>query len=115
MSSYEYAVQQARREIANALIANSHLSPQLEALQGRVQALEKAAVISRTRLRNGLKDYFAGADAQRELYIEERQWIELQLKQAVNTLNLYKALGGAWDEAPQAKAKAAYAPSSAAR
>jgi len=113
MSAYEYAVQQALRETANALIADSHLGPQLEAQQGRVQALEKVAAISRTRFRNGLEDYFAGADAQRELYLEQRQWIELQLKQAVNLVNLYKALGGGWDEAPQAQAAAAAAAASA--
>lgn len=100
MASYEYAVQQALRETANALIADSHLRPQIAAQQARVQALDKVASISRTRFRNGLEDYFAGADSQRELYIEQRQAIELQLKQAVNTVNLYKALGGGWDDAP---------------
>jgi cellulose synthase (UDP-forming) len=93
-------VQQALRETANALIADSHLRPQIEAQQARVQALGKVASISRTRFRNGLEDYFAGADAQRELYLEQRQSIELQLKQAVNTVNLYKALGGGWDDMP---------------
>jgi cellulose synthase (UDP-forming) len=100
MASYEYAVQQALRETANALIADSHLRPQIVAQQARVQALDKVASISRTRFRNGLEDYFAGADAQRELYLERRQAIELQLKQAVNTVNLYKALGGGWDDMP---------------
>jgi cellulose synthase (UDP-forming) len=98
MAAYEYAVQQALRETASALIADSHLRPQIEAQQARVQALGRVASISRTRFRNGLEDYFAGADAQRELYLEQRQGIELQLKQAVNTVNLYKALGGGWDD-----------------
>lgn len=109
MAGYEYAVQQALRETANALIADSHLRPQLEAQQARVLSLQRVAAISRTRFRNGLEDYFAGADAQRELYIEQRQWIELQLKQAVNTVSLYKALGGGWEDAP-APVAAATAP-----
>jgi cellulose synthase (UDP-forming) len=96
MASYEYAAQVAFRETANALIADDHMRPQLEAQHARVQALEKVASISRTRFRGGLEDYFSSQDAQRELYAEQQQLIEMQLKQAVNMVNLYKALGGGW-------------------
>jgi cellulose synthase (UDP-forming) len=96
MASYESAAQVAFRETANALIAGDHLRPQLEAQQLRVQSLEKVASISRTRFRSGLEDYFSSQDAQRELYSEQQQLIELQLKEAVNMVNLYKALGGGW-------------------
>jgi cellulose synthase (UDP-forming) len=96
MASYEYAAQVAFRETANALIADDHMRPQLEAQHARVQALEKVASISRTRFRGGLEDYFSSQDAQRELYSEQQQLIEMQLKQAVNMVNLYKALGGGW-------------------
>ena len=96
MASYEYAAQVAFKETANALIAEDHLRPQLEAQQARVQSLEKVASISRTRFRGGLEDYFSSQDAQRELYAEQQQLIELQLKAAVNVVNLYKALGGGW-------------------
>jgi cellulose synthase (UDP-forming) len=99
MASYESAAQVAFRETANALIAGDHLTPQLEAQQARVQALEKVSSISRTRFRSGLEDYFSSQDAQRELYTEQQQLIELQLKAAVNTVNLYKALGGGWGSA----------------
>jgi cellulose synthase (UDP-forming) len=99
MASYEYAAQVAFRETANALIADDHMRPQLEAQQARVQALEKVASISRTRFRGGLEDYFSSQDAQRELYSEQQQLIEMQLKQAVNMVNLYKALGGGWRSA----------------
>ncbi|WP_295986182.1 hypothetical protein [uncultured Variovorax sp.] len=78
----------------------------------RLQSLQRVAAISRTRFRNGLEDCFAGADAQRELYIEQRQWIELQLKQAVNTASLYKALGGSWEDAPVPNAPVAAAATS---
>lgn len=99
MASYEHAAQMAFRETANALIADDHLRPQLEAQQARVQALEKVANIARTRFRSGLEDYFASQDAQRELYAEQQQLIELQLKEAVNMVNLYKAVGGGWQGA----------------
>ena len=99
MASYEYTAQLAFRETANALIADDHLRPQLEAQQTRVQSLEKVASISRTRFRSGLEDYFSSQDAQRELYAEQQQLIELQLKEAVNRVNLYKALGGGWSSA----------------
>jgi cellulose synthase (UDP-forming) len=99
MASYEYAAQVAFREAASALIAQDHLRPQLDAQTSRVQALEKVANISRTRFRGGLEDYFASQDSQRELYAGQQQLIELQLKGAVNMVNLYKALGGGWSGA----------------
>jgi cellulose synthase (UDP-forming) len=99
MAGYEHRAQQAFRETADALIADSHLRPQLEAQGARVQSLTKVASISHVRFQGGLEDYFSSLDAQRELYNEQRQWIELQLRQAVNTVNLYKALGGGWGEA----------------
>ncbi|SCK27089.1 cellulose synthase (UDP-forming) [Variovorax sp. HW608] len=98
MATYEHAAQQAFRETADALIADSHLRPQLEAEQARVQSLAKVASISQVRFKGGLEDYFSSLDSQRELYNEQIQWIELQLRQAVNTVNLYKALGGGWSE-----------------
>ncbi|MGJ7504561.1 efflux transporter outer membrane subunit [Variovorax sp. ZT5P49] len=108
MAAYEYAVQQALRETANALIADSHLRPQLEAQQARVQSLDKVATISKTRFRSGMEDYFASVDSQRELDAEQRQWVELQLKQSVNMVNLYKALGGGWTPAdPQWRSSSA--------
>ncbi|HSV58278.1 MAG TPA: hypothetical protein VLJ19_05205, partial [Variovorax sp.] len=64
----------------------------------RVLQLERVASISHTRFRTGLENYFASADSQRDLYLERRQAIELQLRQEVNTVNLYKAMGGGWDE-----------------
>lgn len=101
MATYEHAAQQAFRETADALIADSHLRPQLDAQQARVESLTKVASISQMRFQGGLEDYFASLDAQRELYNEQRQWIELQLRKAVNTVNLYKALGGGWSEGPR--------------
>jgi NodT family efflux transporter outer membrane factor (OMF) lipoprotein len=99
MAAYEYAAQMAFRETANALIADSHLRPQLEAQQARVQSLEKVATISGARFRGGMEDYFSSQDAQRELFTEQQQLIELQLKESVNMVNLYKALGGGWADA----------------
>ena len=99
MASYEYAAQVAFREAASALIAHDHLRPQLDAQALRVRALEKVASISRTRFRGGLEDYFSSQDAQRELYAGQQQLIELQLKGAVNMVNLYKAIGGGWSGA----------------
>jgi cellulose synthase (UDP-forming) len=101
MASYESAAQVALRETANALIADDHLRPQLTAQQSRVEALEKVAGIAHTRFRSGLEDYFASQDAQRELHAEQQRLVELQLKQAVNKVNLYKALGGGWGDAQQ--------------
>jgi len=104
MANYEHTAQVAFRETADALIAGDHLAPQLDAQQEQVRTLEKVADISRMRFRSGMEDYFSSQDAQRELYSAQQQLIEMQLRAAVNTVNLYKALGGGWWNAPAATA-----------
>jgi hypothetical protein len=62
--------------------------------------------ISQVRFKEGLDDYISSQDAQRSLYNDQQKLVGLKLDQAVNQVNLYKALGGGWNQAASAKATA---------
>ena len=65
-----------------------------------------------------MDDYISGQGAQRSLCNDQQKLVSPQLDQAVNQVNLYKALGGGWKVAPAANtaglAKAPQRPSAIA-
>jgi NodT family efflux transporter outer membrane factor (OMF) lipoprotein len=98
-AAYEGTVQQAFREVADALAVRDHIVPQLQAQQALVDQSRHVYAISQVRFKEGLDDYIATQDAQRSLYAAQQKLVSLELDQAVNQVNLYKALGGGWNGA----------------
>ncbi|WP_049621758.1 efflux transporter outer membrane subunit [Frateuria defendens] len=97
-AAYEGAVQQAFREVADALATRDHIVPEIKAQQALVDESQHVYAISQVRFKDGLDDYIATQDAQRSLYAAQQKMVSLELDQAVNQVNLYKALGGGWSE-----------------
>ncbi|WP_019467335.1 efflux transporter outer membrane subunit [Dyella japonica] len=108
-AAYEGAVQQAFREVADALAVRDHIVPQLKAQQDLVDQSQHVYAISQVRFKEGLDDYIATQDAQRSLYAAQQKLVSLELDQAVNQVNLYKALGGGWNGAANPPAGVAQA------
>lgn len=96
-AAYEGTVQQAFREVADALAVRDHIVPELKAQQELVDQSQRVYGISQVRFKEGMDDYIATQDAQRSLYAAQQKLVGLQLDQAVNQVNLYKALGGGWN------------------
>jgi NodT family efflux transporter outer membrane factor (OMF) lipoprotein len=96
-AAYEQTVQVAFREVADALAVRDHIVPQLTAQQALVDQSQHVYTISQVRFKEGLDDYTATQDAQRSLYAAQQKLVSLQLDQAINQVNLYKALGGGWN------------------
>lgn len=96
-AAYEGTVQQAFREVADALAVRDHIVPQLQAQQTLVDQSQHVYAISQVRFKEGLDDYIATQDSQRSLYAAQQKLVSLELDQAVNQVNLYKALGGGWN------------------
>jgi len=116
-AAYEDTVQQAFREVADALAVRDHIVPQLQAQQALVDQSQHVYAISQVRFKEGLDDYIATQDAQRSLYAAQQKLVSLELDQAVNQVNLYKALGGGWNGAqgrPTGVAQVASSPPSMA-
>ncbi|MHA6204388.1 efflux transporter outer membrane subunit [Dyella soli] len=109
-AAYEGTVQQAFREVADALAVRDHIVPELKAQQELVDQSQHVYGISQVRFKEGLDDYIATQDAQRSLYAAQQKLVSLQLDQAVNQVNLYKALGGGWSDVRNGTAGVAKAP-----
>ncbi|WP_158543246.1 efflux transporter outer membrane subunit [Dyella psychrodurans] len=102
VAAYEGTVQEAFREVADALVTRDHIVPALKSQAELVDQSQHVYAISQERFKEGLDNYISTEDAQRSLYGAQQQLVSLELAQAVNQVNLYKALGGGWRQAPAA-------------
>jgi multidrug efflux system outer membrane protein len=106
VARYEGAIQTAFREVADALVARAALDEQLQAQQARVEAEQRRYHLSDLRYRKGIDSYLVVLTAQRDLYAAQQLLIQSRLARLSNLADLYRALGGGWQErtAPQAQA-----------
>jgi multidrug efflux system outer membrane protein len=114
---YEQAIENAFREVADALVARATYDQQLEAQVARAKAEQARYDISQSRYQSGIESYLAVLNAQQDLYATQQQLIELRFARLANLAQLYRALGGGWVEgaaaAPAPAPKPAPAPTPA--
>ncbi|WP_367871929.1 efflux transporter outer membrane subunit [Luteolibacter sp. Populi] len=96
VATYEKVIQTAFREVADGLAARTGLAGQIEAYQGLVAAQQKRFDLADARYRQGVDSYFEVLTAQQDLFDARQSLIQLRLARAVNSVGLYKALGGGW-------------------
>lgn len=94
VASYERTVQEAFREVADALAGRRWLDEQVEAQIRGLDAQRAIADLARTRYREGVANYLEVLDAERTLFIEEQVLIQLRRAELENLVSLYIALGG---------------------
>jgi multidrug efflux system outer membrane protein len=98
--AYEATLQQAFREVEDALVAVRTFRVEHEARTRQVVAARKAARLSRARYDGGIVDYLEVLDTERTLFsseLDESATRQLALNAVVQ---LYKALGGGWPTQP---------------
>lgn len=98
LSQYEKTVQNAFKEVADALADRQQWGARLGAQTGMVLATQKAFDLSQARFKAGVDNYLTVLDAQRSLYAAQQTLITLRLAEQTNRVTLWKALGG--QEAP---------------
>ena len=98
VATYQKAIQTAFREVADALDGRETYTTQQVAQVQLVAASSKAYDLSQERYREGIDGYLDVLVSQRLLYTSQQDLIKLQLQHASNTLSLYSALGGGWNE-----------------
>lgn len=98
IAQYERAIQVAFREVSDGLAARGTYTEQLEAQQALVEATDEYYQLADKRYRTGVDNYLTLLDAQRSLFTAQQQLIGDRLNQLVSEVNLYKALGGGWQE-----------------
>jgi multidrug efflux system outer membrane protein len=98
VARYEAAIQVGFREVADALALTGTLARQREAQEALAGAAAKAYELSRVRYEAGRDSYLSALVTQRASYVAQQGLISVRLDEALNRVELYRALGGGWTE-----------------
>jgi multidrug efflux system outer membrane protein len=109
-AQYEKAALNSYREVANALVSVKKLGEARLELEDGVEALTDAAALARSRYDTGLANYLEILNADQQLFDQEIQLAQTRGEEMRAFVELYRALGGGWQE-EQAAAPPGAAPS----
>jgi len=98
IAQYEKAIQTAFSEVNDGLAARTTYVRQVQARHDLVKANQDYYSLAERRYRAGVDNYLTLLDAQRELYVVQQELITDRLDQQVSEVNLFKALGGGWQQ-----------------
>jgi multidrug efflux system outer membrane protein len=99
LAVYQGTVQNAFREVKDALTASRKSAERSSAEQNRVKALRDAHRLADLSYRSGESSLLELLDAERGLLDAELNQVVAQRDQLAATADLFKALGGGWDNA----------------
>ncbi|MDM9560411.1 efflux transporter outer membrane subunit [Bordetella petrii] len=102
VASYEQAIQQAFREVADALAARRWLGEQVRLLRATVALQDERARLARLRYDHGAVPFLEVLDAERELLDARQQLVQLRRALLGSRVHLYAALGGSARQMPAA-------------
>jgi len=94
VATYQRAIQQAFREVADALARRGTIGEQLRARQAQREAAADTYLLTEARYRNGIDSFLGSLDAQRSYYSAQRTLVLSRLEAATNLVDLYRSLGG---------------------
>ncbi len=98
MAQYEQTIQQAFREVADALAGEATYSAQLDAQRGLQASSARSLELSNMRYTSGIDSYLQVQTAQVDLFDAQLALVQTGLASLINRVELYKALGGGWLE-----------------
>lgn len=98
VSGYEKVVQNAFTEVANALSERDGYTVQLAAQERAEAAYTRYFEIANQRYQNGVDSMLTRLDAQRNLVSAQQASISARLALLQSKVDLYRALGGGWQE-----------------
>ncbi len=94
LTQYEKTIQNAFREVADALAVQGTIEQQVAAQQALVDAVAETYRLSKERYTQGIDSYLGVLDAQRSQFAAEQGLVALQLAEFANRVRLYAVLGG---------------------
>jgi len=94
VAHYELAVQQAFREVSDALAGRRWLAGQVQTQSRGVEAQAAIAHLAQLRYREGVTDYLEVLDAERNLFTARQNLLLARRNDFQNAVSLYIALGG---------------------
>ena len=100
LASYELVIQNAFRDVEDALADVRHSAELRETLRRRVATLRRGVELANERYDNGYSDYLEVLDTERSLFNAELQLASARGDYQRALVNLYRALGGDWTNLP---------------
>ena len=94
IASYQRTIQQAFREVSDALARRGTTGELIRAREASQAAAADTYLLTEARYRNGIDNFLASLDAQRSYYSAQRTLVGARLTAANNLVDLYEALGG---------------------
>ncbi len=104
--NYRRTVLQAWHDVVNALVAHRTQQERRARLAAELAHARNALGIARARYRDGVVDFLSVLYAQRTTLSAEQQLAQSKTKVALDLVQLFKALGGGWEETFPADATA---------
>lgn len=98
VAQYEKSIQNAFREVQDALAGRATLGEQARAQLAQANAEQTRFRLADLRYRNGAASFLDVLDAQRALFSAQQAVVQVQAAVVQNHVNLYKVLGGGWTE-----------------
>jgi len=99
VAQYEQSIQQAFREVSDALAGEATYSAQLDALRSLQASTARTLELSNLRYTGGVDSYLQVQTAQVDFFNAQLGLVQAGLEALNNRVELYKALGGGWSEA----------------
>ena len=96
--TYQQTIQQAFRQVSDALIAYAKDQDFLKEQQQLTQSAQDASRLSDLRYRGGAASYLEVLDANTRYYSAELTLSQAQLNVLLDYVELYRALGGGWQQ-----------------
>jgi len=96
VATYERTIQQAFREVSDALAGTATYHSQLQAETDLVAAAQRSLDLAQLRYDSGVDSYLQFQDAERTLYSSQQGLVQTRIEELLNRVALYKALGGGW-------------------
>jgi len=96
LNTYLSTIENAFREVNDALVGIQKIKELLVAQGNRISALKDNVTFARNRYDAKYASYLEVVDAERNLFFEELSHVQTQNSLCVAMVDLYKALGGGW-------------------
>lgn len=95
---YQQSIQQAFREVADALIAYTQDREFRVQQESLTRSAQDASRLSDIRYRGGAASYLEVLDSDTRYYSAELALVQAQLNEMVDYVQIYRALGGGWQQ-----------------
>jgi multidrug efflux system outer membrane protein len=100
VATYQKTVQGAFREVSDSLIAHQRVREFRARLEERTTANRKATELANVRYEGGVTSYLEVLYNEQELFAAELNLAQARLDELLTVVQLYRALGGGWQDWP---------------